>query len=184
MINHSTENQSKSPVSPKILVCAAFVLAFAVSFSISNARADGAPGAVADVSLTPAGDFKAKMDDIKGEAIKKGDTFTADKIVINLKTLKTGLPLRDKHGKEKYLEVDKFPEAVFSNAVGKDGKGTGKLKLHGIEKDVAGTYKTDDKFLYAEFPIKLSDFGISGIKYMGVGVDDAVNVHVTIALKK
>ena len=163
---------------------ALFALALTTSAVVSSAAyADDGPGVVADVSLTPAGDFKAKMDDVKGEAVQAGDSFTADKITVNLNSMKTGLPLRDKHGKEKYLEVAKYPEAVLSKASGKGGKGTGMLKLHGIEKAVTGTYKVEGKMLTADFPIKLSDFGIVGIKYMGVGVDDDVKIHVTVPIK-
>lgn len=141
-------------------------------------------GMEADVALTPAGDFKAKTDDVKGEAIADGDTIHAENITVNMKSIKTGLSLRDKHAKEKYLEVDKYPEAVLVKAIGKGGKGKARIRFRGIEKDVDGTYKIDGSMLVAEFPLKLSDFGISGIKYMGVGVDDVSKVHVTVPLKK
>lgn len=149
----------------------------------SNAFANG-PSAEADVRLSPAGDFVGKTADVSGEATIKGDSVEADKIVVNLKNLKTGMSLRDKHAQEKYLETAKFPEAVLTKAVGKNGKGTGLLKIRGIEKEVSGTYKIDGKFLKAEFPIKLSDFGITGVKYMGVGVDDEVKLRVSVPTKQ
>ena len=152
--------------------------------SLLSIAAMAAPGAVADVELTPAGSFKAKTGEVKGEATMTGDTITADNIVVNLKGLKTGISLRDKHATEKYLEVGKFPEAVLTKATGKNGKGSGKLKIRGIEKNVEGTYKVADSELIAEFQIKLSEYGITGIKYMGVGVTDAVTLHVTVPLKK
>lgn len=101
-----------------------------------------------------------------------------------LKNLKTGKELRDKHATEKYLEVGKFPEAVLLKASGRNGKGEGRIKLRGIEKDVKGTYKINGSELESTFPIKLSDFGITGVKYMGVGVNDEVVVHVTVPIKK
>jgi hypothetical protein len=141
-------------------------------------------GMVADVSLTPAGDFKAKSDEIKGEAYQQGDTITAENIVVGLKNLKTGLTLRDNHAKNKYLMVDKFPDAVLVKAVAKGGKGKGRIRIKGIEKDVEGTYRVEGSMVRADFPIKLSDYGIANVKYMGVGVDDDVKVHITVPLKK
>lgn len=141
-------------------------------------------GVVADVSLTPAGDFKATMNEISGSVTVKGDTITANDVRVKLANLKTGMSLRDKHTKDKYLEVKKFPEAILTIGSGKSGKGTGKLKIKNIEKDISGTYKIVGNNVLAEFPIKLSDYGIKGIKYMGVGVDDNVMVHVEMPIKK
>jgi len=155
----------------------------AILFSFGIAYANGT-GAVIDVNLIPAGDFKAKTDDIKGEAVLEGDRVIARNIVVGLKDLKTGISLRDKHAKEKYLEVDKFPEAVLVYATGKDGKGEGRLRIRGIEKEIRGTYEIVGDYLKADFPLKLSDFGITNIKYMGLGVDDIVNVHVKVPLRK
>ena len=155
------------------------VLAFTTAF-VNSANAE----VIVDVSLTPAGDFKAKTDDISGEAVMEGDTVRAENVVVKLMNLKTGIALRDKHAKEKYLEVGKFPDAVLVKAIGQGGKGKGRLKIRGIEKDVEGLYVISGSQLNAEFPIKLSDFGINGIKYMGLGVDDQVKLHIGLPLKK
>lgn len=156
-------------------------VAVLLTFCVANANGKGA---VVDVTLRPAGEFKAKTDDLEGEAVLEGDTVTAKNIVVGLKDLKTGITLRDKHAKEKYLQVDKYPEAILVYATGKGGKGEGRLKIRGIENDIQGTYEIDGDFLKADFPIKLSDFGITGIRYMGLGVDDTVQVHVKVPLKK
>ena len=149
----------------------------------SNALANGA-SAEADVKLSPAGDFVGKTSDVSGVATINGDSVEADKIIVKMKNFKTGMAMRDKHAQEKYLETAKFPEAILTKAVGKNGKGSGLLKIKGIEKQVSGTYKIDGKFLKAEFPIKLSDYGITGVKYMGVGVDDEVNLRVSVPTKQ
>lgn len=138
--------------------------------------------ATVGVTLVPAGSFKAKTSDVKGFATKKGDEVTAKNIVVDLKDLKTGVDLRDKHTK-KYLETDKFPQAILVSATGKGGKGTGVIKIRGIEKNIAGTYKIEGSTLIAQFPLVLSEFEISGIKYMGVGVDDEVEVQVSVPIK-
>ena len=157
-----------------------FVAALIVTMGISTAGM--AQGVVLDVVLNPMGDFKGKTSDVKGQAVVNGDEVSAENIVVNLKTLKTGVELRDKHT-QKHLETEKFPEAVLLSAKGKGGKGTGKIKIRGIEKDISGVYKVEGKTLKAKFKLKLSDFGIEDINYMGVGVEDEVTLAVTGPVK-
>ena len=141
------------------------------------------PGVSVDVRLSPAGTFKATTDEVKGVAVREGEGVRAENIVVNLKNLRTGIELRDKHTKEKYLETEKFPEAVLIKANGKNGKGKGLLRIRGIEKEIEGVYAVSGGHLSADFPVKLSDYGISGVKYMGVGVDDTIKLHVVVPVK-
>ncbi len=139
--------------------------------------------ALVDVKLSPAGSFVAKTKDVTGFVTQKGDSFEANNIVVNLKNLKTGIALRDKHTTEKYLDVARYPEAILTSATGNGGIGKGKLKIRDIEKEITGTYKISGGELTADFPINLSDYGITGIKYMGVGVSDTAVLHVTVPIK-
>lgn len=141
-----------------------------------------AGSATVDVQLTPAGSFKGKTTDIKGFVTKKGPEVFAQNIVVNLQSLKTGIELRDKHTL-KHLETDKFPQAVLLSAKGKDGKGTGKIRIRGVEKEISGTYKLNGNELEAEFKLNLADFKITNIKYMGAGVDDEVTLRVQVPVK-
>ncbi len=111
---------------------------------------------------------------------------------INLKTLETGIALRDRHMRDKYLEVEKFNKAVLKIAdLQFDAKElapvpfTGVLKLHGIEKPISGkvTFKKVDGKIQsvAEMTIKITDFGISIPSFAGVTV--AENVEVQVSLK-
>jgi polyisoprenoid-binding protein YceI len=137
---------------------------------------------IVSIVLNPMGDFKAKTKDIKGEATQKGNEVSAQNIIVNLANLKTGIELRDKHT-QKHLDVKKFPEAILISATGKDGIGKGRIKIRGIEKDIGGEYKIEGKVLKANFKLKLSDFGIGDINYMGVGVEDEVSLSVDIPIK-
>ena len=138
---------------------------------------------VVDVSGRPALNFKMRSDEVKGFATQKGTEFEAKDIHVGLTNVKTGLDTRDKHTK-KYLEVEKYPEAILISAKGSGGKGTGKIKIRNIEKDIAGTYEVKGDKIEATFSLMLSDFGISGIKYMGVGVNNEVIVHAILPIKK
>lgn len=156
-----------------------FVAIFVFLFSISLFAQE----AEVSVVLKPAGSFKAKTNEVKGEVEKKGDTFQAENIVVELGNLQTGIELRDKHTK-KHLEVEKYPQAILLKATGQNGKGEGEIEIKKIKQKIAGTYEVEGNMLVAHFPLKLSDFKISGIKYMGVGVDDTVQLLVKVPIKQ
>lgn len=135
------------------------------------------------ISLRPAGSFKVKSKEVRGFATMKPDhSVEASNIVVGVKNIETGISLRDQHTK-KHLEVDKFPDVTLVSAQGRNGKGTGIIKIKGIQHKIDGTYSVAGKILTAKFPLKLSDYKIEGIKYMGVGVADDVEVEVSVPMK-
>lgn len=164
-----------------VLKCFALISLFSISSAFAQQK-----GMKAYVTLFPAGDFIATTSDITGfaEMVSPNEVKAKD-IKVNLKSIKTGMELRDDHGKNKYLEVAKYPEAILVSATGKDGKGSGVLKLHGKEAKVDGTYTIlpGNKFLKAEFKTKLSAHDIKEINYKGVGVDDEVKIEVVVPLQ-
>jgi polyisoprenoid-binding protein YceI len=136
-----------------------------------------------DVALSPAGSFKSTTADVTGVATVKDGKIQARNIVVNLKNLKSGITLRDDHLK-KHLEVNKYPNAVLVIGSGENGKGTGKVIIRGTKKDISGEYKINGTMLEAWFKLKLSDFKITGIEYMGVGVKDDIKITVLIPIQK
>jgi polyisoprenoid-binding protein YceI len=111
-------------------------------------------------------------------------------LTVPLANLSTGIGLRDKHMKEKYLEVPKFPSAVLTVARGAlklpangeqvelDVPGT--LQLHGTTKPVTVHYdaKADAAGFAAhgKFHINMNDYGIQVPTYLGVTVKPDVDV--------
>lgn len=81
--------------------------------------------------------------------------------------LTTGIGTRDEHMK-KYLEIEKFPNSSYST---KDST----LVLHGVKRRI--DVKKDGN-VYT-FEIKMSDFGIKQPNYLGISIDDLVQVKVT-----
>jgi polyisoprenoid-binding protein YceI len=134
-----------------------------------------------DVTLNPAGSFVAQTTKVKGFAYKTAKGIAAKNIEVDLKSITTGVGLRDKHLKKR-LDVAKFPTAKLSVAQGKDGKGQAIVEIKGMKKKVSGTYKIEGSNLNAEFKMHLPDLDIKDINYMGVGVDDDVTVHVLIPI--
>lgn len=144
------------------------------------ALADG--GVVVDVKLSPAGSFKAETSKVQGHAYKKGNGVAAENVLIDLKSIKTGIGLRDKHTKER-LMVDKFPHAKLIKAEGQGGKGTATIEIKGIKQEVSGTYKIQGNMLQASFPVNLSNLDIKDVRYMGVGVKETVMINVNLPLQ-
>jgi len=116
-------------------------------------------------------------------------------LAVDLRTIDTGIALRNDHLKEKYLEIDKgagYEQAVLSdvvlqglNADAPTGKGsfTGSLMLHGVKKTVTGPAEIRQAGtgwrVRASFPVNLPDYNIDKPRYLGVGVKDTVQVDVT-----
>jgi hypothetical protein len=137
----------------------------------------------ADVKLSPAGSFKAQTKKVEGFAYKTSDGgVAAENVMIDLRTITTGVSLRDKHTKE-HLLVQKYPEAKLIKASGKGGKGKATIQIRGKTREVSGTYKVSGDHLTAEFPMNLTDIDIKDVRYMGIGVKDLVNVTIEVPLK-
>jgi polyisoprenoid-binding protein YceI len=130
------------------------------------------------VRLSPAGSFEATTEQLEGEVLTQEGKVRARELKVPLDTLKTGIALRDEHMKEKYLETKKYPYAVLRLGRGQEGRGSAKLVIRNIEKEISGEYKLSEGYIEASFRISLAEFGIKGVRYMGVGVRDEVTISV------
>jgi polyisoprenoid-binding protein YceI len=93
------------------------------------------------IRLSPTGSFEATTDQLQGEILTQEGKVLARELKVPLETLKTGISLRDEHMRDKYLETTKFPYATLTLGRGQNGKGSGKLKIRDIEKEVSGEYR-------------------------------------------
>lgn len=137
---------------------------------------------VFNVSLSPAGSFQAVSNKAKGNIIKTGDALTADKITVSIESFKTGIDLRDEHT-WKHMNSAKNPKATLSDVKGQGGKATGQLEVNGVKKPVNIAYTVAGENVNAKFSVKASEFGMSKAEYLGVGVNDVINVEATLPFK-
>ncbi len=137
---------------------------------------------VASVEVSPVGDFKAEFKDIDGFAYADGDGFKADAFKIPWSKVETGMSVRNTHTK-KYFHADKYPNIEVIQALGKGGKGVAKISMNGNTKIVSGTYTKDGNNIVAEFPVILSQFEVKNINFKGAGVQDKVQLKVTVPIK-
>jgi polyisoprenoid-binding protein YceI len=141
---------------------------------------------------------------IHGKGTGPGGTLTvtdhsvSGSLAVDLASLETGISLRDRHLKEEYLQVDRYPQARLTLsrldvALVPDGATfggvavpfEGKLLLHGVEKPVSGQAKVsrhDSRLtVSAQFSINLGDFGVAVPKYMGITVAEKVDVKAAFS---
>jgi hypothetical protein len=133
------------------------------------------------LELSPTGSFLAESQQLTLKGVtRKGTGAVIQEIVLPLDSLATGISLRDEHMKKKYFETQKHPIAVLRNVVAVDGSFKAKLLIRGVEKEVEGDYEAKGAGVSAKFKTNLSDFKIPEAKYMGVGVEDEVEVEVVL----
>jgi polyisoprenoid-binding protein YceI len=149
--------------------------------------------------LTVGGSFEARTGAVTGTlvlATPRPATLTGG-INVDLKTLDTGITLRNDHMREEYLEVGKdpgFDTAVLSE-VRLDGadasfqgrtRFTATLLLHGTKRPVTGPAEirrdAGGVRVEASFPVVLADYGIPVPRYLGVGVKNEVQVKASLTV--
>jgi polyisoprenoid-binding protein YceI len=166
------------------------VLAVAIAAVTANAVAKtDAPATTSFHGIGPAGfkiDGKTNALDVKED----GANYV---VTVPLKDITTGISLRDNHMRNKYLEVDKFPETHLTFAksavnVGGEGDAKGTLTLHGKTKELPFHYTTkcngDVCDAKATIAINMNDFGIVIPVYLGVTMKPDVTVETTFQAKK
>src|SRR5438132_1100528 len=135
-----------------VFVMVGFLLALGSSAAAPQATADAyritTPLVTVMCPLTVGGSFEARTSALIGDvAVADGSGTVSGAIVVDLATLQTGIGLRDRHMKEKYLEVnrsDTFTTARLEEIriERREGGSTtfhGKLTLHGEQRSVTGT---------------------------------------------
>jgi len=119
-------------------------------------------------------------------------------LTFDMTSLTTGIGMRDSHMKEKYLEVQKYPQsklhltsvtlpASWSSKTPaiKDAKFAGDLTMHGQTKPVSGTFTLEGDAskmkAIADFDVNINEFGIEIPKYLGITVRNEVPVEITMS---
>ena len=187
--------------SPRLSVAAKLLAIAVIATAVFAADAPAWRVASGDVRvlcpLTIGGSFEAKTAALSGTlglASAQPVTLTGA-LSVDLRTLDSGIAMRNGHMRERYLEVDKgegFAKAVLSEIRLTDAKDdsfkgatafTAKLALHGTNRPVAGRaeVRRDGASVRVEasFPVSIPEFGIEKPRYLGVGVKDEVQVKVS-----
>ncbi len=177
------------------------MLSFTHTLALSGALLVGATAVVAQAQLSAAGTpevrfvavgpvgmkIEGKTSDLK--VVDSGKAITVD---VPLSHLQTGIGLRDRHMRDKYLQVDKYPDAKLTvqrsalrlpaDGATLDADASGKFTLHGHTKDVTFHYsahRTGASYsVSGRVHVDMRDYGVEVPSYLGVTVKPGVAVNV------
>jgi len=186
-----------------------FILAFAFLASApSFARAEkflvhaGKENKVTFISKASMESFEGKTNKLEGtidvNPANLGDSIAVH-LEVDLASLDTGLPMRNRHMRENHLETAKYPKAIFDGAAvrgpaaaalepGKaktfDVEGT--FTLHGVSRrlriNISATYtpqpKGDRISFQTTFPVLLADYEISRPQFLFLKLAESQEVRV------
>ena len=141
---------------------------------------------------------KTSLEDISGEskAVKSILNTTTNEVLIIASIRQFHFPkgLMEEHFNENYMESDKYPTATYTGKINEtidySVKGTypvtttGKLKIHGVEKDRTekGTLTIDGSkiTMHASLKIKMDDFKIDKPKLVNENIAEEIDVTLDI----
>lgn len=142
----------------------------------------------------------ATIEDITAENKKSSAIFNAatKEIVfsIPISEFQFAKSLMQEHFNEKYMDTDKYPKSTFKGTVSgfdasaagtQNAKATGKLTIHGVERDVEipGTIeKSGDKLLFkSKFIVKLEDYKVDRPQLLWQNIAEQVEVTIDFVFK-
>ena len=123
------------------------------------------------------------------------------KLTVDLRTLDTGLELRNKHMRENHLNTDSFPNAVFdldsvtgATAMASTGATNltihGTMTVHGVTRQVSapGTLQAANGpagtlQVRTEFPLKITDYDIPRPEFLFLKLAEEVKIVVDVTLE-
>lgn len=169
-------------------------LSLALAFVPSLASASFTARSGASVQFNAIGPAGMRIVGTTSELRVEEDASGNISITVPLGQLTTGIDLRDKHMREKYLEVPKYPTAVLKVSRSKlvlpgpsqsgNSQADGTLTLHGTTKPVHFNYtlKHDAQTSYAvtsTLSIDMTDYGIEKPGYRGLSVKTNIDLAVS-----
>ena len=145
--------------------------------------------------------FTGKTKQVSGQVscdpANLGDSVTVQ-VEVDLASLDTGIPMRNKHMRENHLETDKYPKAVFEGGRIIDASartlspGTtvhlrlaGQFDLHGVKRPLEApvdvTQARDGTLqITTHFDVALADYNINRPQFLVMKLEDKQHVTVQV----
>lgn len=152
------------------------------------------------ISDAPIEDFEGITSTIDGYLYFEDGDYTNNSAIyfeVDLRTLDTGIGLRNRHMRENYLETENFPFAKYSGKIVSTKKLSdnkievsveGEMDVHGVKlpQNITGTITVNGDVLTieSEFIVKLSDHEIEVPSLMFMKIDEDMQLIVSFKLKK
>jgi polyisoprenoid-binding protein YceI len=154
---------------------------------------------------------KAPMESFEGRTDQASGTIAADfadlgagcevRIAVDMASLETGIGMRDTHMRERHLETEKYPQAVFAGnrvitaspaslAPGGAGRVTvaGSFDLHGVSREVElpvelALAADGTLTVHAQFNVLLTEYQIDRPKVLMLKLADEQKVSVSLTAR-
>lgn len=173
---------------------------FAASAQIVEYHVDTkAKNVVKFISDAPVEDFEGVTNRIDGYLKHSGSSLNESSELyfeVDLRTLDTGIGLRNRHMREEYLHTDKYPYAKFSGSIlsvrdagsGRTAAVKGTMDIHGVKKtmEVTASLSPTSSGMRAKvsFIVKLTDHNIEVPKFMFLKISEDMQLELDMYLKK
>jgi polyisoprenoid-binding protein YceI len=146
------------------------------------------------------GKIEGITNEISGYVKWEGDDTLSTSEVnfeVPLDSIDTGVGLRNKHMREKYLETEKYPKVIYTGKLsgwGKDQADSnkylvsteGKISIHGVEKPLSiSGYLTKNENMYHVqffFSLNIKDFNIDKPRFLLVSMNQILRLKIDFYL--
>lgn len=149
------------------------------------------------IAKITAGSFTTESKDVTGFIIldDAGKKIVSAEITVPVKSLESGMSIRNNHMQNKYLEAEKFPNIVFSFSDSKIdfqtdtiSKIPGEFKIRDVKRPVVidALIKSSphEMKISSDFPIDITNYGIEQPKFAVVKMDTVVQVHADLQVEQ
>lgn len=171
-------------------VLAAFGVAVLFVAATASAALGQASNAAVSFLASGPGGLKIEGKTSELQVIEEGGKV---RFVVPLGRLDTGIEIRNKHMREKYLEVPKFPNAELvvdraslkfpADGQESTGQANGTMTIHGVSKPVAVNYRAkrsgNSYDLSGTLKINIKEYGVDVPSYLGVTVKPDVDLSIS-----
>lgn len=144
--------------------------------------------------------FDGVTNNIDGYLFYKDNDFLSESELyfeVDLRTVDTGIGLRNRHMREDYLETNKYPMTSYKGKIIYSDKVSdteykvvidGNMSIHGVTKPLkinGNLYKADDGFrIKAYFEILLTDYNIEIPKLMFMKISNTIKLALDFYIKE
>lgn len=150
------------------------------------------------ISDAPIENFEGVTDHIDGYLVYQGDDPTSGSELyfeVDLRTLDTGIGLRNRQMREDYLHTDRFPYAAFKGriiratpseeGISVDARGT--MDIHGVKRpmQISGVIsgRGETRRLRSRFEVTLGDHDIEIPQFMFLKIDEVMQLVLDFSLR-
>jgi len=176
-----------------VLVAAAIATAFLTVPASAQAHYELAPKP--KVSFFASGSPGFLSIEGKTEDLTLADDGQTLTFTVPMATVDTGIPLRDEHMRDTYVQVAQFPDLVLAlprdqielpaeKGESRSGTANATFTVHGVTHPVTVSYtakrKAESWTIDATFAFDVGDYGIAIPSYMGITIDPAMHAEAVI----